>query len=249
MKDTFVGLRPVHASLSVSAKALLRGRRLTPLALVAGIALAAPLASSPLLAADTTPATSDSALAEIVVTGVRKSLTDEANAKRDATNFTDSIFAEDVAKFSDSDIAESLNRAPGVLLTRDADGSGVQISIRGLGPSFTKVLLNGSQISIASDGTLDQGSANREVDLDLFPTELFTKFVINKTPTAELLEGGVAGTVNIVNARPFDNPGPHIAVNAQEQYGTSSDHASPRGALIVSDTWGTFGALVGLSAS
>jgi TonB-dependent receptor len=249
MKDTLVGLRPVHASLSVSAKALLRGRRLTPLVLVAGIALAALLASSPLLAADTTPATSDSALAEIVVTGVRKSLTDEANAKRDATNFTDSIFAEDVAKFSDSDIAEALNRAPGVLLTRDADGSGVQISIRGLGPSFTKVLLNGSQIAIASDGTLDQGSANREVDLDLFPTELFTKFVINKTPTAELLEGGVAGTVNIVNARPFDNPGPHIAVNAQEQYGTSSDHASPRGALIVSDTWGGFGALVGLSAS
>jgi TonB-dependent receptor len=219
------------------------------LALVAGIAVTAPLATSPLLAADTTPAASDSNLAEIVVTGVRKSLTDEANAKRDATNFTDSIFAEDVAKFSDSDIAEALNRVPGVLLSRDADGTGVNISIRGLGPSFSKVLLNGAQISIASDGGLDQGNANREVDLDLFPTELFTKFVINKTPMAELLEGGVAGTVNIVNARPFDNPGPHIAAFGQETYGTSSHKASPRGGLIVSDTWGGFGALVGLSAS
>jgi TonB-dependent receptor len=221
----------------------------TPRALVAGIAMAAPLATTPLLAADASTASSDTSLSEIVVTGIRKSLTDEANAKRDAVNFSDSIFAEDVAKFSDNDIAEALNRAPGVLLVRDADGSGVQISIRGLGPSFTKVLLNGSQISIASDGSLDQGSSNREVDLDLFPTELFTKFVINKTPTAELLEGGVAGTVNIVNARPFDNPGPHIAVGAQESYGTSSDKASPRGALIVSDTWSNFGALVGLSAS
>src|ERR1700722_20342003 len=218
-------------------------------ALATGIAVAAAFWTSPVLAADATAAPSDASLSEIVVTGGRKSLTDEANAKRAATNFTDSIFSEDVAKFSDSDIAEALNRAPGVLLTRDADGAGVQISIRGLGPSFTKVLLNGSQISIASDGTLDQGSANREVDLDLFPTELFTKFVINKTPMAELLEGGVAGTVNIVNARPFDNPGLHIAVNATESYGTSSDHASPRGALIVSDTWDQFGALVGLSAS
>jgi TonB-dependent receptor len=224
-------------------------RHSAPWALIAGIAVAAPLATTLLFAADASTTSSDTSLTEIVVTGVRKSLTDEANAKRDATNFTDSIFAEDVAKFSDSDIAEALNRAPGVLLTRDADGSGVQISIRGLGPSFTKVLLNGSQISIASDGTLDEGSSNREVDLDLFPTELFTKFVINKTPMAELLEGGVAGTVNIVNARPFDNPGQHIAVSAQETYGTSSDKASPRGALIVSNTWNNFGALLGLSAS
>jgi len=228
---------------------VVRGGRLSTWALIAGIAVTTPLATRPLWAADATTAAPDTSLEEIVVTGVRKSLTDEANAKRAATNFTDSIFAEDVAKFSDSDIAEALNRAPGVLLTRDADGSGVQISIRGLGPSFTKVLLNGSQISIASDGTLDEGSSNREVDLDLFPTELFTKFVINKTPMAELLEGGVAGTVNIVNARPFDNPGPHMAVSAQEAYGTSSDKASPRGALIVSDTWSNFGALVGLSAS
>jgi outer membrane receptor for ferrienterochelin and colicin len=121
-----------------------RGGGPLPWAVAAGIAVATAFWTSPVLAADATATSSDASLSEIVVTGVRKSLTDEANAKRAATNFTDSIFAEDVAKFSDSDIAEALNRAPGVLLTRDADGAGVQISIRGLGPSFTKVLLNGS---------------------------------------------------------------------------------------------------------
>ena len=74
---------------------------------------------------------------EIVITGVRRSLEDAATTKRTSVNFSDSIFAEDIGKFSDNDIAEALNRAPGVLLTRDINGNGIDISIRGLGPSFT----------------------------------------------------------------------------------------------------------------
>lgn len=164
-------------------------------------------------------------------------------------NFSDSIFAEDIAKFSDSDVADALNRAPGVLLERDVNGNGIDISIRGLGPSFTKILLNGSQVNVASDGPVGVGQSDREVDLDLFPIELFTKLTIQKTPLADTLEGGIAGTVNMVNARPFDNPGPHVAATFSEAYSTSSQGVNPRGALIVSDTWGPFGALVGVAAS
>jgi TonB-dependent receptor len=245
--------------------------RLSWWVVVAASALAAHLACSPAYAADagtstdqssppaaapapaatatTTAAAPGENLQEIVVTGVRKSLTDAANAKREATNFSDSIFAEDVAKFSDNNVAEALNRVPGVIINRDVDGVGTQISIRGLGPSFTKILLNGTQIAVASDGSLDAGNSNREVDLDLFPTELFTKFTIDKTPLASELEGGISGTVNMVNARPFDNVGPHVAANFAENYGTSSQEVSPRASVIASDTWGPFGALIGLSGS
>lgn len=186
------------------------------------------------------------AIEEIVVVGVRKSLQDEANAKRQAVNFSDSVYAEDIGKFPDADIAESLNRVPGVQLTRDINDQGVQVSVRGLGPSFTKVTLNGAQIAVASDGTTDAGNSNREVDLDLFPTELFSKLTVDKTPSAHLLEGGIAGTVDMANVRPFDSPGRHLTLSAQEDYSDSLHGYSPRASLIASNTWDTFGALVGV---
>jgi TonB-dependent receptor len=195
-----------------------------------------------------TDAAAGSTVDEIVVTGFRRSLTAQATSKREATNFTDSIFAEDIGKFPDQNIAESLQRIPGVQLTRDVNGEGTQISIRGLGPSFTKVLLNGAPISVASDGTLDSGSSNREVDLDMFPTELFTKLSVAKTPTAETIEGGISGTVNLVNVRPFDNPGQHATFIYQQNYSKADDRGSPRGALILSKTWDNdFGVLFGVA--
>jgi TonB-dependent receptor len=200
-------------------------------------------------AAAAAPAAGSTAVEEVVVTGVRHSLTEAADAKKAATNFTDSIYAEDIGKFPDLNIAESLQRIPGVNLTRDIDGSGVQISVRGLGPSFTKILLNGSQIAVASDGGTDAGNSNREVDLDMFPTELFTKLTVSKTPVAEQLEGGVSGTVNMVNARPFDTPGRHFTYVVQAGYGDSAQKWSPRGAFIASDTWGNWGALFGFAGN
>jgi TonB-dependent receptor len=190
-----------------------------------------------------------SAQQDIVVTGYRRSLANAAANKRSQTNFTDSIFAEDIGKFPDLNIAESLQRVPGVQLTRDVTGEGTQISVRGLGPSFTKVLLNGSQIAVASAGPLDSGSSDREVDLDLFPTELFTKLTVSKTPTADLLEGGIAGTVNMVNVRPFDKPGTHLSASFEEGYSDPSGKWSPRGSLIYSTTSDKFGILLGVAGA
>src|SRR5690606_40399381 len=96
-----------------------------------------------------------SELEEIVVTGYRQSLFDATAAKRDSTNFTDSVFAEDIGKFPDLNIAESLNRIPGVQLTREVNGEGLNIAIRGLGTNFTKVTLNGAQVAVASSGRVE----------------------------------------------------------------------------------------------
>ncbi len=136
---------------------------------------------------------------------------------------------------------------PGVKLNRDINGEGLQVSIRGLGPSFSKVLLNNTQIAIASDGGTNGGSSNREVDLDFFPSELFTRLDVAKSPVASTLEGGIAGTVNLRNARPFDNPGQHVTLIAQGQYTDSNQRVSPRGAIVASKTWDNFGVLVGVS--
>ncbi|MBB4098673.1 TonB-dependent receptor [Sphingomonas kyeonggiensis] len=184
---------------------------------------------------------------EIIVSGYRKSLQSSTNAKREATGFTDSIFAQDIGKFPDTNIAESFNRIPGVTISRDITGEGLQVTIRGLGTNFTRVLLNNAPIAVASTGGDGQQSTNREVDLDLFPTELFTKLEVQKSPNADRLEGGAAGTVNMRSARPFDSPGTHITYSGQAIKNTNSDRYGYRGSLLASTTMGDFGVLFGVA--
>jgi len=190
---------------------------------------------------------------EVVVTGYRRSLQQSTEAKREATIIQDSIFAEDIGKFPDTNLAESLNRVPGVQLSREVTGEGLQIAIRGLGTNFTKILLNGNQIAVASTGRLDSQSQNREVDLDMFPTELFSRLDVNKTPTASMLEGGVSGTVNMRSARPFDYNGRQLTYSLQGSTNTLAEEWGPRGSLLASDTFetglGEFGVLIGLSGA
>ena len=197
--------------------------------------------------AETAAAPQDSETADIVVTGIRASLESATNAKKNAVAFGDSIFAEDIGKLPATNLAETLNRMPGVRLNRDINGEGTQVAIRGLGPSFTRVLLNGSQLQVASDGGTNGGSANREVDLDFFPSELFPRLDLAKSPSPSTLEGGIAGTVNLRNARPFDKEGTHVTVVAQGQYTDNNDKFSPRGAIVASHTTDTFGILVGVA--
>ena len=184
---------------------------------------------------------------EIVVTGYRASLENSANAKRESVGFTDTIFAEDIGKFPDTNIAESLNRIPGVTITREISGDGLNVAIRGLGTNFTRVLLNNAPIAIASTGRTDSQNTNREVDLDLFPTELFTQLTVSKSPTASLLEGGAAGVVNMRSARPFDNEGLHFNYSGAMTKGSNADKWGYRGHVLASWTnqGGTLGLLVG----
>jgi TonB-dependent receptor len=210
---------------------------------------AAPLAAQTAAgapAAGPTPAgTSTEEVQEVVVTGYRRSLQDSTDAKKAATGFSDAIFAEDIGKFPDTNVAESFNRIPGIQIVRDATGQGVNVAIRGLGSNFTKVLLNGAPVAIASTGPLDNQNSNREVDLNMFPTELFTQLTVQKSASAAMLEGGVSGTVDMRSARPFDHPGPHLTYSLQ---GTKDQPASSdgwHGSILASDTFGPFGVLAG----
>ncbi|HKD23500.1 MAG TPA: TonB-dependent receptor [Rhizomicrobium sp.] len=181
----------------------------------------------------------------VTVTGYRGSLQEATQYKRQSVNFTDAIYAEDIGKFPDTNIAESFNRIPGVTISRDVDGEGVNIAIRGLGTNFTKILLNGAQVAVASTGQTDAQNTNREVDLNMFPTELFTSLTVDKTSRPDLVEGGAAGTVNMRSARPFDNPGRHFTFAAQGVENSLADGMGTHDSFIASDTEGKFGILIG----
>lgn len=188
-------------------------------------------------------------LDRVTATGYRQSLQYSTEAKRESTGFTDSIFAEDIGKFPDSNIAESLQRIPGIQMSRDVNGEGMKIAIRGLGENFTKTTINGNSVSTASIG-LDQQNQNRETDLTLFPTEFFNKLTVYKSPKASLPEGGAAGVVDMSNAHAFDNPGSHVTYSLQGAHNSISGGVAPQGSLIGSWTndAGTFGVLAGVSS-
>jgi len=196
------------------------------------------------------PAQDPAKLDTVVVTGIRAALESSANAKKNAVGFIDAITAEDMGKFPDSNIAESISRIPGVTLTREITGEGLQIQIRGLGTNFTRVLLNGAPVASASTGRTDTGSANREVDMDFMPGELFSRVTVVKSPTASMLEGGAAGIVDMRSARPFDKKGFRTAVTLTGTKNQNADKWGNRGSVLVSNTWNNvFGVLAGAAWS
>ena len=197
-------------------------------------------------AAQTTAPAAGESLEEVIVTGFRQSLKSSTEAKRESVGFTDSIFAEDIGKFPDTNIAESFQRIPGVQISREISGEGNLVAIRGLNTNFTKVLLNNAPVAIASS-TQEGSSANREVPLDMFPSELFSQLTVAKTSSADMLEGGAAGTINMRMSRPFDREGQHFTYQIQGIDNSNADSTGARGSLIASSTWGNFGALVGFA--
>ena len=200
-------------------------------------------------AAQAAPAAPADTMDTVVVSGYRNSLLSSAKDKKEAVGFQDSINSEDFGKFPDKNIAESLARIPGVGVSRDVTGEGANIQIRGLGSSFTKILLNNAPIAVASSGPIDGANTNREVDLDLLPTDLFTKLTVSKSPTADMIEGGAAGVVNLRSARPFDKEGRYIATSITGTKNSLADKAGGRGSIIASETFGNWGILGGLTLS
>ncbi|PZO70794.1 MAG: TonB-dependent receptor, partial [Sphingomonas taxi] len=141
--------------MQVTRTVLSRALSLALLGMASASALAqSPQAQTPPPTPATPPAESETLtqLDTVSVTGYRQSLQFATEAKRDSTGFTDSIFAEDLGKFPDTNIAESLTRIPGIQLNRDVNGEGLNIAIRGLGSSFTKTLINGASVATASIG-------------------------------------------------------------------------------------------------
>lgn len=193
----------------------------------------------------------DDMMEVIEVTSFRNSLIKAKDLKRDAIISRDSILAEDIADFPDLNLADSLQRVPGITITREA-GEGRQISLRGLGPDFTRVQVNGMEAMGTSASPMDaKGSVSRTrgFDFNVFASELFNRIDVNKTYSADQEEGGIGGTVGLYTAKPFDYSGFKSAVSLRGGYNDSSEETDPRIAALVSNTWDKFGALVSIAYS
>lgn len=182
----------------------------------------------------------------VVVTGYKASLDKAIDMKRDALDSSDTILAEDIAKFPDLNLSESIQRIPGVALTRD-EGEGREISVRGLGPTFTRVRINGIE-ALATTGSEDvSGGTNRSraFDFNVFASELFSQITVHKSSSASLEEGSLGATVDLHTAHPFDYNKFTFVVNAQGGYNDLAGSINPRAAALVSDTFmgGRLGAL------
>ena len=176
-------------------------------------------------------------LEEIIVTGFRSSLYRAVALKRDAVNARDSIVAEDMGKMPDLNLAEAIQRVPGVSIAREG-GEGRNVTLRGLGPAFTRVTLNGMEVPSSTGGLDSSGGVNRgrSFDFNVFSAELFNRIDINKSPTASIEEGGIAGTVELYTARPLDNPGLHASIYGQAGYNDLSEKWDPKFTAFVSST-------------
>ena len=189
---------------------------------------------------------------EVVVTGFRASLTNALNIKRREAGIVDAISAEDIADFPDTNLAESIQRIPGVSIDRDA-GEGRSITVRGLSSEFTRTRINGIEAQASTGATDSSGGVNRGrgFDFNVFASELFSNITVRKTASAETEEGSLGATVDLATSRPFDKPGFQGAVSGQYGYNDLSQDWSPRFAALVSNTWadGQLGALFSLAYS
>jgi iron complex outermembrane receptor protein len=185
----------------------------------------------------------------VVVTGFRASLNSALNIKKNSDGIVDVIKAEDIAKFPDANLAESLQRVPGVSLTRGDGGEGKQITVRGLNAGFTRVRINGIEGVTATGASDINGSTNRGrgFDFSVFASELFNSLEVRKTSEAATEEGSLGATVDLRTARPFDFKGRTFSLGGQELNNSVSKKTEPRVTALYSDRWktdlGQFGVL------
>ena len=176
---------------------------------------------------------------EIVVTGIRGSLKNSLDVKRNADQVVDSISAEDVGKFPDTNLAESLQRITGVAIDRSG-GEGQFVTVRGLGPEFVGVFINGRTIATDNPG--------REFSFDVLSSNIVQRLDVIKTPTPDRQSGGIAGQVNITTARPLD-VGTKLSLSAAGIYDTLRDSVGPQidGVASWANDDRTLGLLVGVA--
>jgi iron complex outermembrane receptor protein len=145
----------------------------------------------------------------VVVTGIRASLAKSLETKRSAESRVEVITAEDIGKMPDKNVADSLQRVPGVTISSASANEGGfdendRVSLRGTNPSLTQTLVNGHSISSGDWFVLNQtGSVGRSVSYSLLPSQLVSQVVVHKSPEAYLVEGGTAGAVNIITRKPL----------------------------------------------
>lgn len=228
---------------------LLGGALVAPSAV---FAQSAPSAGQPQVAVTTPDDEGEAADAEgIVVQGFRSSLNAALGQKRQAVNAVDVILAEDIADFPDLNLAESIQRIPGVSIDRD-NGEGRTITVRGLNPDFTRVRINGMETLSTTGSTDSSGGTNRGrgFDFNTFASELFRSIKVSKSPNPSTEEGSLGAVVDLSTSRPLDyGAGLTLAGSGQALYNDASRQVNPRIAALASyaNEAETFGALISVA--
>jgi TonB-dependent receptor len=163
---------------------------------------------------------------EIVVTGIRASLSAAADIKRDAVGVVDAISAEDIGKFPDTNLAESLQRITGVSIDR-SNGEGSTVTVRGFGPDFNLVTLNGRQMPTAIIGDGGSAPSSRSFDFANLASEGVSAVEVYKSGRATIESGGIGSTINIRTPRPLDKPGMYGSLSAKAVYDSSRNNGNP----------------------
>jgi TonB-dependent receptor len=183
---------------------------------------------------------------EIVVTGIRASLERSIAIKRNTLGIVDAISAEDIGKFPDTNLAESLQRIPGVSIDR-VNGEGAQVTVRGFGPSYNLVTLNGRTLASSYDQTVggdESGDGSRGVtrsfDFSNIATEGVKTLEVYKTGRAAVPSGGIGATINVVTRSPLDSkdPGFNGSIGAKANWDTSADDCVHCGSKVTPDITG-----------
>ena len=193
----------------------------------------------------------EAAVEVITVTGMRSSIKESTRLKRDATGVVDAISAEDIGKFPDTNLAESLQRITGVSIDR-SNGEGSRVTVRGFGPQYNMSTLNGR--AMASTSLPDGGCASdtRAYDFQNLASDAVKSVEVYKTANAAAASGGIGATININTAKPLDNPGFVASIGGKALMDTSvrggvrdySDKVTPElsGLLSWTDEEEMFGA-------
>ena len=181
-------------------------------------------------------------VAEVVVTGTRQSLINAMTIKRDSLGIVDAISPQDIGKLPDTNLAESLQRITGVSIDRSG-GEGAFVTVRGFGPEFNTLLLNGRQIATPTDPAQASG---RAFSFDVLASELVSGVEVFKSSTSHLQSGGVGAAINVKTARPFDYSGFKFSGSADANYDQNAKKAQPDLSFLVSDRFadGRLGVLV-----
>jgi len=195
----------------------------------------------------------DGAIQEVVVSGVRASIQESIEAKRNADSVQEVVSAEDIGKMPDKNIADSLTRVPGVTTSSASANEGGfdendRVSMRGTNPSLTQTLINGHGVAAGDWFVLNQvQQVGRSVSYTLLPSELVSQIVVHKSSQASLVEGGVAGSVDIITRRPLDFSQPlTLQASVGAVYAEKPDKTDGQYSLL--GNWkndaGTFGVLL-----
>jgi len=190
----------------------------------------------------------------VVVSGIRGSLQQSLSVKRNASSNVDVITAEDVGKMPDKNVADSLQRVPGVNISTSGAGSGGfdendRVSMRGTAPSLTQTLINGHAVSTGDWFVLDQvgGAVGRSASYSLLPSEIVGQVVVYKSPTADQVEGGSSGSIDIKTRHPLDFKNPiSMEATVQAVYATLPEKTDPQVSALFNwkNEAGTLGLMV-----